>query len=72
MSMNPAYRIYRPLAGGGRVILGHAVEYDQGWKFIPANAVNKPSRKFHPTVSRCLPRWVSKYYEYEVVSHETP
>jgi hypothetical protein len=34
----------------------------QGWKFRPNNAAHKPSRKFHPTLEACLPRWMKLYY----------
>jgi len=28
-----------------------------GWKFIPNNAAHKPSRKFHETCNKCIPKW---------------
>jgi hypothetical protein len=52
-------KFYRRLADGtSRVLLGTACHYEAGWRFIPNNAVNKPSRKSHPTLRKCLPRWI--------------
>jgi len=55
------YRFIRRLAGnGGRDTyhLGTAVHTEQGWRFIPNVSGRKSSRKFHPTMEKCLPRWV--------------
>jgi len=50
------YRTVNLVERGG--ILGHARLYDQGWKFTPNVAGRLPSRKFHRTLERALPRWV--------------
>jgi hypothetical protein len=52
------YRFERVLANGATYVLGTAVEYDDGWRFISNVAAHRSSRKFHPTMERCLPRWV--------------
>ncbi len=52
------YRFTRQLNNGSVFILGHAVQDERGWKFIPNVSSNKPSRKFHPTLRKCLPRWI--------------
>lgn len=67
MSRMSIYRITRTLADGSRYILGFAVKNEQGWWFNPNNASHKPSRKAHPTMKACLPRWVRNYYDSEEV-----
>ena len=52
------YRFTRKLNDGSVFILGHAVQNEAGWRFIPANAARKPSRKAHKTMRQCLPRWL--------------
>ena len=50
---------YRRFPNGDASRLGHAsYRPDLGWKFFPANARNKPSRKFWETMDGCLPRWL--------------
>lgn len=51
-------RFNRRLSDGSTYRLGVAVEYPQGWKFISNIASHGPSRKFHPTWEKCVPRWV--------------
>lgn len=53
-------RFYRTVKGGSTRagILGTAVRHPAGWRFIPAVAGRMPSRKCHPTMEACLPRWV--------------
>ena len=52
------YRFTRRLNDGSVYVLGHAVQNDAGWRFLPNVASRKPSRKAHKTMERCLPRWV--------------
>jgi hypothetical protein len=49
---------YRTLADRTTYRLGTAVDYPDGWRFISNVAAHKNSRKFHPTMEKCLPRWV--------------
>ena len=51
-------RFNRRLNDGTLYMLGAAVEYAEGWRFVPNVAAHKSSRKFHPTMERCVPRWV--------------
>jgi hypothetical protein len=51
-------RFWRSTTHGRSGILGHARLYSRGWKFMPNVAGRHRSRKFHPTLKRCLPRWV--------------
>lgn len=53
-----SYRFIRKLADGSTYHLGTACQYEQGWRFIPNVTAHKSSRKFHPTMGRCIPRWV--------------
>lgn len=49
----------RRLADGYTYRLGTAVEYTTGeWKFISNVASHGSSRKRHPTMKACIPRWV--------------
>ena len=41
-------------------LLGTALKKDIGWFFQPNNSARKPSRKAHPLVGACIPRWASK------------
>jgi hypothetical protein len=50
-------RFERRLADGSAGVLGHAVKGSDGWRFLPATQ-HRPSRKAHPTLEACLPRWV--------------
>lgn len=52
------YRFNRRLAGGGTYTLGTAVRYNEGWRFLSNVASHKSSRKYHPTMEACLPKWV--------------
>lgn len=52
------YNFVRKLADGSVGKLGTAVNYTDGWKFIPNGSSHKVSRKFHPTMEKCLPRWL--------------
>jgi hypothetical protein len=38
-------------------LLGRLVLYPRGWRFFPADAIHKPSRKHHKTFEAALPRW---------------
>jgi hypothetical protein len=65
----------RLLGTGGRTYtLGFAVFKDdcggKGWKFFPKVGQHQPSRKYHETWEKCLPRWVGypDSCESEVVS----
>jgi len=48
----------RRLPDGSVGCLGTAYESPRGWRFVPAVASHKPSRKVHATMERCLPRWL--------------
>ncbi len=48
----------RRLQDGSTFRLGTAVRNDAGWRFIPNVAAHKSSRKAHPTMDKCVPRWV--------------
>jgi hypothetical protein len=60
-------RFVRRLPSGSTYLLGTAVQNEEGWRFISNVASHKNSRKFHPTLEKCLPRWVGKNCESEVV-----
>ena len=49
----------RFLGTGETVRLGAAKRHQNGWRFYPNNAARKPSRKDHPTLESCLPRWLN-------------
>jgi hypothetical protein len=51
-------QFFRDIAGGSSYHLGTAVQYKDGWRFISNVASHKGSRKFHPTMLACVPRWV--------------
>jgi len=48
---------WRPL-GGQRFLVGTAERRPRGWRFIPNVSGRMSSRKFHPSLEKCLPRWV--------------
>jgi len=48
----------RRFASGEVGKLGTAVQRADGWRFVPAVAGRMSSRKAHPTLEKCLPRWV--------------
>jgi len=52
------YRFIRRLNDGSTYHLGTAVQSGQGWRFIPNVVSHRSSRKFHPTMTKCLPRWI--------------
>jgi hypothetical protein len=52
------YRFVRRLNDGSTYHLGTAVQSNLGWRFIPNVSSHRSSRKFHPTMAKCLPRWV--------------
>ena len=52
------FQFLRDLPGGSTYKLGAAVQYPDGWRFISNVASHKGSRKFHPTMKACLPRWL--------------
>jgi hypothetical protein len=52
------HRFIRRLPGGSVYHLGTAVQYADGWRFLSNVSSHKSSRKFHPTMEKCLPRWV--------------
>jgi len=51
-------KYYRRLADGTRFLLGTACRNELGWRFIPNVVARKSSRKNHPTLRACLPRWI--------------
>lgn len=61
-------RIVRKIkgSGGGEHLLGTAVQYEEGWRFFPNNALHRTrSRKFHKTMERCIPNYVGTKYDSE-------
>ena len=52
------FQFLRDLPGGSTYKLGAAVQYPDGWRFISNVASHKGSRKLHPTMKACLPRWL--------------
>lgn len=53
-----AFTFNRRLTDGSLYRLGTAVEYEDGWRFIPNVSSHKSSRKHHRTMQKCLPRWL--------------
>ena len=51
-------KFIRRLSDGSVFRLGTAVQYESGWRFISGSTSHGNSRKFHPTMERCIPRWV--------------
>lgn len=51
-------RFDRRFPSGAVAHLGTAVQRSEGWRFTPAVFGRKPSRKAHPSMEACLPRWV--------------
>jgi len=49
---------FRRLPDGSVYRLGTAVGTEAGWRFFPNVASRRSSRKAHPTMEKCLPRWV--------------
>ena len=49
---------WRPMGGLPFLVGTASLTNGQGWRFIPNVAGRSPSRRFHPTVERCVPRWV--------------
>ena len=47
-----------PSGAVGRLGVAVYSEHENGWRFRPAVSSRKPSRKAHPTMEGCLPRWV--------------
>jgi hypothetical protein len=52
------FSFFRDLPGGSSYRLGTAVQREDGWRFISNVASHKNSRKSHPTMEKCLPRWL--------------
>jgi len=53
------WEVIRRLSGDGHVFrLGTVTRKADGYRFWPAVAHHRPSRKAHPTFEACLPRWV--------------
>jgi hypothetical protein len=53
------FHIVRCLRDGSTYLLGVAVSREPGqWRFLPNVSGKSPSRKYHPTFEKCLPRWV--------------
>ena len=52
------YRFYRRLGDGSTYHLGTAFQTPRGWVFQPMIAGRGPSRRGHPTMEKCLPRWI--------------
>lgn len=55
----PNYRFVRRLADGSTFRLGTAIQHPNGWRFIPNVVGRRSSRKAHPTMEGCLPRWIN-------------
>ncbi len=54
-----SYRFFRrTMPDGGKALLGTATKRSDGWRFVPNTSGRKPSRKAHPTMEKCLPKWV--------------
>ena len=51
-------RFTRRLQDGSTFLLGTATQNEQGWRFIPLVSGRHSSRKSHPTMEQCLPRWL--------------
>ena len=51
-------KFFRRLSDGSTYLLGVATEQRDGWRFISNVSAHKSSRKWHPTMERCIPRWV--------------
>lgn len=49
---------FRLLAGKQEYRLGTAVESLHGWRFLSNTSSHGNSRKFHPTLEKCIPHWV--------------
>jgi hypothetical protein len=58
MRQMKSYNFVRRLGDGSTYRLGTACQYADGWRFISNVSSHKSSRKFHPTMERCLPRWL--------------
>lgn len=56
--MTVAVKFMRDLPKGAAYRLGTAVNYGTGWRFISNVSSHRSSRKFHPTMEKCIPRWV--------------
>ncbi len=56
--MTKFVRFYRRPLKGTRYRIGTAYQNENGWRFIPSDAVHRCSRKSHPTMEKCIPRWV--------------
>jgi hypothetical protein len=54
--MSRSIRFYRTL-NGVRCYIGTAIEHEPGWRFFTNVSSRGSSRKFHPTLERCVPRW---------------
>lgn len=52
------YRLERVLSDGSIGVLGTAVEYSEGWRFISNVSGHKSSHKYHATMEKCIPHWV--------------
>lgn len=44
----------------GDLIVGSVVRGQQGYRFLPANAVRKPSTKWHDSEESAIPSWAKK------------
>jgi hypothetical protein len=65
-----SYRFLKRFPDGTSFKLGVAVNGPEGWRFLPNVSGHKISRKSHPTMEKCLPRWLGypDRCESEVVS----
>ena len=63
-----SYVFLRKLGDGSTYHLGTAVYYPNGpgWRFLSNVTSHKSSRKFHPTMEACVPRW-ARHDSVEVV-----
>ena len=58
MNTKPQYRTGPLMAG--TLKLGQIVKGCDGYRFLPATSVHKPSRKEWPTPDACIPAWARR------------
>jgi hypothetical protein len=63
------YDFLKRFPDGSSALLGTAVRRADGWWFIPHVFGRKPSRVAHPTLEKCLPRWLGYPDRCESVAH---
>jgi hypothetical protein len=67
--MFKSVKFFRRLADGSTYHLGSAVRYADGWRFLSNVASHSNSRKTHPAMEKCVPRWVGYPDKCESVEH---